>query len=1066
DHDLETEQSISSAPLIETLRRRNDENSPLLNVPPEILSLILYWVADAVDILAFTHSCSTFFHLAMSPFEWYSLYKKRFPLWSSNDERNDKQTDNDDDDLVDGALGFKRVITVDGQLRRRLGAPFSLEPSSLSAPLTVTLPCTSPNLVVRGVTSAADGSKNEAWAEYEPATSADEHVVVDSESSLPQPMEYSCENEDHDDDDSFESICYPEPKEKAKNQLVIEQEKQEDDDKPFTNEKDQRNLRVLLDNSIYSPSDPLTATEGWFRVSSPVYNIDLESKTTLAASLVARHSSSPLEPFEFQIMLYVLPDLSRPIAVIKSDIWKVDRDSTLDQQWFYPYQPHDLPVVQLVELKHAPFVTKTSPTTGATEMRIVIGLAFGENVGEEDMLLLDIWKMLKVVELWVPITSFSLQTILTPVDFLQQPRRGRVETIDVGNRDQMRARMVKIYTADVPRLASSSSLSPSSYSSSLAPPMDFNRLRIRPDQDAKMSLASIMLPTMSSPNMALFAGLSPSAANVVYDSDNKISNSTDAVSTTAGTKGLVIDKIECIAIFGIQNSENSAAIIARKVLFAPSKAASDASWVYRPVSRGVSCITLFPYQSGYERLLVMFNRYGRGMIWDWVQEVQVAQLRMPEDKGVTDGKFRRPGHVSVGPQGVVNAAASIPADSVADQNEHVQSVSNVNEHVEPNDALPQQHPQVESPGSSANVSPGQLPVHAVPTIVSAPINVPVPASTSVPVNVSVPFDALAFASVPPTTVGGGFGGHGTVDDASAGPEGNGPNLNICYWGVQVSFAETPRDSYSINPRKRRSFRIVALADGVENEWESCWWHIDSASLGPVDQDLADQELFVPSRSPAQGRCGSATTRTEQGSRGGTSTNGNKKAKLTPEAAVFLAVAKRSERETLGIEWLSREQRLQRGLPLKGPLFMEGEPMRFNAYVVWNRYRICLTSTRGLVMVDLEEIGSQGNVKCKSTTAATTTGTVVTNLSVSESPLRSGATDPAVELDKEWVTYLENNAENPLVDIATVNNSLVITRKFGHLVWPFYAKKSDERLKNNIKKSTRLSGSRKARSFGR
>ncbi|KAF9271406.1 hypothetical protein BGZ74_006073, partial [Mortierella antarctica] len=38
--------------------------------------------------------------------------------------------------------------------------------------------------------------------------------------------------------------------------------------------------------------------------------------------------------------------------------------------------------------------------------------------------------------------------------------------------------------------------------------------------------------------------------------------------------------------------------------------------------------------------------------------------------------------------------------------------------------------------------------------------------------------------------------------------------------------------------------------------------------------------------------------------------------------------------------------------------------------------------------------------------------------------------------QEWVTILPDSKDDPLVDIATIDDCLFITRKFSHEIWPF------------------------------
>ena|SRR5690349_17888868 len=75
-------------------------------------------------------------------------------------------------------------------------------------------------------------------------------------------------------------------------------------------------------------------------------------------------------------------------------------------------------------------------------------------------------------------------------------------------------------------------------------------------------------------------------------------------------------------------------------------------------------------------------------------------------------------------------------------------------------------------------------------------------------------------------------------------------------------------------------------------------------------------------------------------------------------------------------------------------------IQFIAYVIWNHYRISLSSRMGISMVDLEEPESSGLIA-----------------------------------DRQWITFLKERED--LINIAIFGHNLVVTLKTGHLVWSFY-----------------------------
>ncbi|KAF9562713.1 hypothetical protein EC968_005163 [Mortierella alpina] len=651
---------------------------------------------------------------------------------------------------------------------------------------------------------------------------------------------------------------------------------------------DDTHFRVQLNEAYAFPSDPTTTTNEWRRIGSPVYHIDNVSNTTIAASMLAsfgRATPCPDAPVgggetgdlgDRQILLYNLPDLTHPLAICGKEFWTGDRDN--GDRWYAPFEEGLLQVVQVVDIKHYP------ETVVDNQMRVVIVLAFGENAGPltqdaSEMQILDVWRLVKIIEIWIPtfpagtpIASSSLLASFgtgpSPLSRLQagsaafpsipscvRPRMGRVETLVTSINDNlMRGRISKLYTAQV-------------------------QSPLVHDQGAEERY--------------------------------------DPMSQNIGGGGgeVKTETVDCIAIFGIQHTDAAPAIVAKKIIFLENKVRADASWSRKPISRGVSCMTLFPYQSNFERMLVLFNRHGRGIIWDWVNERQVAHLHMP-----SDDRLRRP-------------KPSTPA-----------TLSNY----------------TTSSGFSSSHSSSGEPTNGL----SSAVPTPGPSPTPPPAH-------------PPSVI-----------------EGERPNLY--YWGVQVSWTiELPYPRHA-DPQRRCSFRIVTLADGTTNEWESCWWHVDSDDLGASEVDLRAPPILLPHQKRPRTVHSNAGIRT------------------------LVAGAKRFERETVG-RCLPEQLEEHREEDMK--------PLSFIAYLIWGHYRISLTSRLGILIMDLED-----RVRSRSEWEA--------------APAVVAAEDEAVvedgsKKDWQWVTFLDKNEDDPLVDIATFGDNLVITRRHGHLVWPLHGRSSSK-----------------------
>ncbi|KAF9381369.1 hypothetical protein BGX21_002117 [Mortierella sp. AD011] len=763
--------------------RRNLEHSTLLKCPPEILKCITGHLS-ALDLFRLTHTCRTFHHLTV-PRDWFGIYCRRYPSWSKecclDDELDYNNDDHENDENVStsstsplppppspsssSSSSWKRITVKDANLCKRLAAPpppMAIEANRLSLSSEQSL------------LSTAEQSSMDIDQEFQ-STSTGDHttatvgptIVVGHSGVVTQPTPHQINTEDDSNLDSEQASRL----------------------------KERRYLRILLGEALHFKPDVASASGNWRQMGSPVYHIDKRTNSIIAASMLVRPTVENENWLENrQILLYKLPDLTNPIAICASQLWADETDNGSD-------------VSQLMDIRHYP------DTIVDGEMRVVMIIVFGVNArpatqDPNDMEILDVWKLVKAVEIWIPVGSAStvsttglltrrvsnpwiFRPAVVPPPSLLQPRKGKVEKIEPGRGEaELRGRIAKLYRAEIPSEG----------------------------------------------------GQSSSQENV-------------------GEGKVEMEMADCIAVFGIQNSDTSSAIVIKKVLFLDDKARGNSSFSKKQISRTVSCMAIFPYYSNYERMLVLFNRHGRGLIWDWVNEKQIAQLHMPADKVLSkQAENAKEGKID----DVVSQQATMAAQEAA---------------------------------------------------------------------------------------------------ASS----------LYYWGAQVNWAVEVPYPTRINPKKRRLFRIVILADGNGSEWESSWWHVDNEMLGDSEKDL-EAPPFIPVGTP----------RTPW--------------KPSPgKPRVLYADAKRFEKETVG--YCLEEQR-------ETHKEEDGKPLQFIAYVIWNHFRIVLTSRLGLSIYDMEELGE---AKGKASHSK----------------------------DRQWVTFLEDTEENPLVDIATVGDNLVITRRFGQMIWPFY-----------------------------
>ncbi|KAF9110549.1 hypothetical protein BGX27_006185 [Mortierella sp. AM989] len=743
-------------------QNQNEVNSDLVKCPPELHKTITHFIQDPLVLFRLTHTCRTFRLLIVSR-DWFVIYCHRYPSWSQGCRLEDEPDDEE------GFSVWKRIVVRDASLLKRLELDLMGHLSKLRLiPVTDLNHTNSESSLLPTIeeplamdvdpTSQAISAETHQAISLEQATTAGPPDVV-VESALQQ-----INAEDHTATVPGQPLQVPEQ---------------------GTQTQRHQHIRVLLDEALYFNPDPSSASGDWRQMGSPVYHIDNNINSIIAASMLMRPTADGENWLNNrQILLYKLPDLTNPVAICGSQLWADETDNSSSMS-------------HLMDIRHYP------DTIVNGEMRVVLIVVFGLNArpatqDESDMQILDVWKLVKAVEIWIPVgpastastTGLLAPTVSNPWIFrptigppptLLQARKGRIEKIEPGRGEaELRGRIAKLYRAAIPKATESS-----------------------------------------------------------------LQESTSEEET---------EMVDCIALFGIQNSDTSSAIVIKKVLFMEDKVKGNSSFSKKQISRTVSCMALFPYYSNYERMLVLFNRHGRGLIWDWVNEKQIAQLHMPVDKILASAKS----------------------------------------------------------GQVDGISP----------------------------------DAAAAA------------------DAAA-------RSNLYYWGAQVNWAVEVPYPAQMNPKKRHLFRIVILADGEGSEWESTWWHVDSSHLGESEKDL-EAPPFIPAGHPR------IPWKPSPG-----------------QPNVLYAIAKRHEDETIG--YCLPDQR-------ESHLEEDGKPLQFIAYVIWNHFRIVLTSKLGLSIYDMEELGD---------------------------------TPAAGSKDRQWVAFLEDTKDNPLVDIATVGDNLIITRRFGQMIWSFY-----------------------------
>ncbi|KAF8933600.1 hypothetical protein BGZ58_006240 [Dissophora ornata] len=207
--------------------------------------------------------------------------------------------------------------------------------------------------------------------------------------------------------------------------------------------------------------------------------------------------------------------------------------------------------------------------------------------------------------------------------------------------------------------------------------------------------------------------------------------------------------------------------------------------------------------------------------------------------------------------------------------------------------------------------------------------------------------------------------------------------HLYYWGVQINWAieepgykdlQSPMPFTCAGSRKHGDYRILALADGNDKEWETCWWQVNEQTLREHQDPRSCQNGVRASTwiIPPSNRHFEQTTM----------------GKLFPSPSLPTAATNGSRGE-LGTG-TDAEQNLL-----------------FVAYLIWDHYRVALTSQYGLCMFDMDQEPA-GDI-----------------MNENQEPRQP-----------QWVTLIENSADDPLIDIATVGDCLFLTRKYSHMMWPF------------------------------
>ncbi|KAF9912975.1 hypothetical protein EC991_007589 [Linnemannia zychae] len=264
-----------------------------------------------------------------------------------------------------------------------------------------------------------------------------------------------------------------------------------------------------------------------------------------AAPFMSNSGGGGHEKHDHEILFYKLPDLTNPIARCGSDVWEQDKKTHPEPQpWFHPFTRDMLQVAQIVEIKHFP----RNIVQG--NMRVIIVIAFGRRAhsATANSQALKVWSMLKVIELWLP--TF-------PMSVLSQKTSNQYSN----------------FCPEIKQVRDCVRISPSDV-------VNYESLEPRQNQ-ITMHGRIVKLYSVQEPSRHPNTVLGRAQESVHMDVDT-------------GT-------VDCIAIFGIQDSDIASAMVIKKVLFRDrDENSSFAKRAYSNLafSQGVRRMTLFPERSG------------------------------------------------------------------------------------------------------------------------------------------------------------------------------------------------------------------------------------------------------------------------------------------------------------------------------------------------------------------------------------------------------------------------------------------------------------------------------------
>ncbi|KAG0333987.1 hypothetical protein BG000_008742 [Podila horticola] len=780
-------------------------------------------------------------------------------------------------------------------------------------------------------------------------------------------------------------------------------------------------------------SNPLQAPNlAWQNIGPPIPHTHLASGETLVAFMQARYYNSEIT---HQIALYRKRDLSSPLAIISNDVW-CEPGPYNNRPWFWPFQAQQLQVAQVMDFTHYP---DQQDMYGRVKMVFVIAL--GENSGplggtEGEMHVLDVWLTIKAST--DEVFRTAIETIV-PYHHHQEAIRGRMATTFIRKNEKTEEDEDWIAIFGIRHAAEGQAVFLAKSLFSDQQTRTYRKSRHSTIQYSKHHPheSNYPIPKHASPTVLLGKSNTSIPATSLQLQPVQIMAPISRTqpfppSTTHSTSSLIGAPGEHSTVqlspppgsqaFSHPSPQQSQQ--PQQSLTAPVSNRPP----FREIAAGASCMSLFPANSDFEHLMVVVTAEGEGFIFDWVRNRRVARLstattleedseleRIKKQKEVNAATVTAHAGNSSPTTVLAELAASATGTLAKDKNLYHWGVQ-VNWAVEEPDVTGALGPRTRGNFRIVTMADGTNKEwqssywHVDEKILRWPTSANLGKRAKNPVEDHPPVSPGLENKFLSLEVGGSDEGAEELttddEDYDVQPAAKMPKIMDEDERLRRQAKKTARSvggmigscgaQVAVQMRRGESAKDV-LAPGQRL--------IESATT--FSQSDRDTTKTLPALLTRNRHFVLQTTGLSQESFR-TVTVGVERDSVHPylleNASYFkdnkddISTSKNDIPDNVGDVSSTSLPRIA----LRPEASAADKSLLFIAYLIWDHYRIALTSQYGLCLIDMDK-EHMGDVEGS---------------------------------HQEWVTILSNSKDDPLVDIATIDDCLFITRKFSHEIWPF------------------------------